>query len=44
MIGNPVSLEDVVIEGGLFTVQLDFGADAFNGDPKTGQVLFIYSM
>jgi hypothetical protein len=30
-IGSPISIEDVAVTGGVFTVQLDFGASAFPG-------------
>lgn len=33
-VGNPVFHDDLLVEGGLFTVQLDYGAEAFNGDGR----------
>lgn len=33
-IGQPVSLTDVSVVNGLFTVPLDFGLDAFNGEQR----------
>lgn len=35
LIGNsPLNADDVPVSNGLFTVALDFGAGAFNGDPR----------
>ena len=33
-IGNVVTREEVIVSNGLFTVQLDFGSDAFNGEAR----------
>lgn len=38
LVGNAVELEDVVVADGLFTVQLDFGPGAFNGDARWLQI------
>jgi hypothetical protein len=34
MVGAPVTIEDVEVDQGLFSVALDFGVVAFNGDPR----------
>jgi hypothetical protein len=34
LVGGPLSLEDVAVSDGLFTVQLDFGGNAFNGEAR----------
>lgn len=33
-IGNVITLEDIAVNNGLFSVSLDFGAGAFNGEPR----------
>jgi hypothetical protein len=38
LVGNAVELDDVVVADGLFTVQLDFGPGAFNGDARWLQI------
>jgi len=38
VVGNSVELDDVDIANGLFTVQLDFGPGAFNGDARWLQI------
>lgn len=37
-IGIGLSVEDVLVEQGLFTTQLDFGPDAFGADPRWVQI------
>ena len=34
LVGGPLSHEDVTVSDGLFTVQLDFGGNAFNGEAR----------
>jgi hypothetical protein len=33
-IGNVITLEDIAVDNGLFSVSLDFGAGAFTGEPR----------
>jgi hypothetical protein len=34
MVGSMVAVTDVTMNDGVFSVQLDFGSEAFNGDPR----------